>query len=568
MKYTLKLKNKNNRKKNRKITQKSGGRDGILTEIKSKLLGPTRSVEKKIYKFVIKADGKEEVKININDVSEAFDDTILAGIKREIGTNPNELLKLLKIIYDYFEYSNGKIYKRTSTHTKINNLANNAKYVYNIFRRNNPSDNIIHLLSDPTILTNPELSDISDQNKKRDAFLLFIATECEGLNNGVLHKYKGFVWDFDDTLLVNKMSRSYNPSMEKRIPPLSLNYRDTYSDEELIDCFFQPELFIILISFLIKNGKTVGIISFGSKQQIKSILDRLFRYFGFPSVFTEDNIYGSDSESSVSPEIMSQYKVNFLRDFAIKCNCQEKQILFFDDNIDNIIISTAYGFQGILLGGHSSKKSDLIPIPNYSDRYGFFIEILFIINLYIKLHVDFGKYSFLLFKNTVNIKDRAALEYPDKEKRIKAGNNLLKEKLRAKGWIINNEMEFRKEPSNKTPNNKKTQRKSKPKSNPKSNLNSSSSGRESMSFVPDLLRGKERKHSILTTRPSRTDQEALVRLQSMGTENNQENSPPPQPPQPPPLPDRRKKPGASAQMYNKSASFPNFNSQVMASARA
>jgi hypothetical protein len=359
MKRTQRKINKTNRKrisKNRKLTQKSGG-----LGLSARLFG-TLEDKKKKYKFN---------DLIIKDVSDIFTEEIKSQIISNLVHTENkvELAKLLKVIFNYYEHSSKKEEKTESTIVKIENLKKNAIVVYFDILL------VIGDLKGDYIKLNDLFDDIGCDDEEKDKLYLFIAEFCGGLNE-VLTRYDGFVWDFDDTLATNKTSKS---------GLLSLIDTSGLTGEELKECFFQPEVFVKLVIFLVKNGKKIGIISFGRKTNIKQILGKLFSYYGFESPFNLINIYGSDDpKKSVAGDIIQKRKLNFITQFTKEHfgsidDDIPKRILFFDDDYNNTYEVSKYDFMGVSLIGKKSYAVGLMPL-NKSSKPGFFIGILFLIN--------------------------------------------------------------------------------------------------------------------------------------------------------------------------------------------
>jgi hypothetical protein len=200
------------------------------------------------------------------------------------------------------------------------------------------------------------------------------ALNLERLNK-VLENFDGFVWDFDGTIVTNIVHNDI---------PLSLDTSQLVFDQinsDVRSFFFQPAAFVELVNFLVYNGKKVGIISFGSIQNILHILKKLFSSYGYECPFSYYNVKGSYKTNEPVPKVMRENKkVNFINNFARDNGLSKNKILFFDDDYGNAQAVSKNGFKGISLIGYiASQLKDYKPSTSIKTA-GFSVEILYLIN--------------------------------------------------------------------------------------------------------------------------------------------------------------------------------------------
>ncbi len=200
------------------------------------------------------------------------------------------------------------------------------------------------------------------------------ALNLERLNK-VLENFDGFVWDFDGTIVTNIVHNDIPLSLDTSPPVLDQIERGVYM------FFFQPAAFVELVNFLVYNGKKVGIISFGSIQNILHILKKLFSSYGYECPFSYYNVKGSYKTNEPVPKVMRENKkVNFINNFARDNGLSKNKILFFDDDYGNAQAVSKNGFKGISLIGYiASQLKDYKPSTSIKTA-GFSVEILYLIN--------------------------------------------------------------------------------------------------------------------------------------------------------------------------------------------
>jgi hypothetical protein len=212
--------------------------------------------------------------------------------------------------------------------------------------------------------------------------------------NNLVNTFKVFVWDFDDTIVNKEKAMSYSRAHDNILqfteskhlsmdPLLLTNLRDniTANPNLVQKLFFNPEFFVNLTSYLISNGCSVYIASFGFIDNIIEILNMLYSSYGKTSPFisTEEysNVYGLKDDSRAEKSKWSSRKIGFLSD--IKEKHQGENILFFDDDQANIMAQfDKSDIYGIKLGGYKSKS-----ILNSNGEMGFHSGVLDKIVMYV-----------------------------------------------------------------------------------------------------------------------------------------------------------------------------------------
>jgi hypothetical protein len=139
----------------------------------------------------------------------------------------------------------------------------------------------------------------------------------------ILDKYKVFVWDFDYTLL--KIHAYSEGITQSQVEGLNWNKLSKLHFSDAI--FFRD-----LVSYLIKNKKTVAIISFGTYNVIKAYLDRLF---GGEPIFGLHNIYtplegNRRYDATLRPSSnKNQYLIDLVRSTS---EVKYSEVIMFDDS--------------------------------------------------------------------------------------------------------------------------------------------------------------------------------------------------------------------------------------------
>lgn len=163
----------------------------------------------------------------------------------------------------------------------------------------------------------------------------------------ILDKYQIFVWDFDYTLL---KIHAYNQG-------LKASDVEGVSWRKLQNLHFSDAIFFRdLVAYLIKNGKKVAVISFGTFNVIKTYLDRLF---GGEPIFGLHNIYtplegNRRYDGTLRPSSnKNQYLIDLVRSHP---GTNYKDVLFFDDSkhilkdaeddlgIEGVLVEKGVGF--------------------------------------------------------------------------------------------------------------------------------------------------------------------------------------------------------------------------------
>lgn len=208
----------------------------------------------------------------------------------------------------------------------------------------------------------------------------------------LVDKFKVFVWDFDDTIANKEKARLYSeshndileftPSTHLSMDPLLLQkLRDNAETSPGLvqNLFFNPEEFVQLTSYLVSNGCSVYIASFGFINNIIEILNMLYSSYGQPSPFSRryGNVYGLEDDSPAEKSKWRTKKIGFLNDIKEKHHGQN--ILFFDDDQANVIAQfDKSNIYGIKLGGYKSKQPE-----NSEGERGFHIGVLGKILMYL-----------------------------------------------------------------------------------------------------------------------------------------------------------------------------------------
>ena len=255
------------------------------------------------------------------------------------------------------------------------------------------------------------------------------ALNLERLNK-VLENFDGFVWDFDGTIVTNIVHNRRALSLDTSQPVLDQINSDVRS------FFFQPTEFVELVNFLVYNGKTVGIISFGSIRNILHILKKLFSSYGYGCPFSYNNVKGSPTMNPLSEKIRDNKKVNFINNFAREKRLNNNRILFFDDDNENAEAVSKNGFKGISLIGNIASQLRDYNLSTYIKTPGFSVDILYLINALLNNNKGFD--SNLLIKAPKEI-----LEEQSSQK-LKKSKKKSKKTLKVKSY--NNKDPYTKEP--------------------------------------------------------------------------------------------------------------------------
>lgn len=230
-----------------------------------------------------------------------------------------------------------------------------------------------------------------------------------------LDKYvKLWIWDWDDTLIdIDAYKRHY---MDK-------NTISNLTDAELENDVPNYKYFGNLVEYLVKNGKRVGIASFGTYSIIRAYMDRIF---GFGQrFFNEVNIYAMcrDMDGSCQTRNIPINKNSYIQNLMKFYNIDNvKEVVFFDDMASNIADASRLGVIPIQIESLNSPK-------NYNLRN----------NLEAKRNILFGTHVM------INLEDRIKkmchnnpLEY-DKSFGQLGDFKVMKLNERLEGEIINKE---------------------------------------------------------------------------------------------------------------------------------
>ncbi len=174
------------------------------------------------------------------------------------------------------------------------------------------------------------------------------------LDYHVLKSYDLWLWDFDETLI--DTATYYYKSMDS-------NDILKRTDNELNTEIPGWKYYIKLIKHLVKNGKRVGIVSFGTYRIIQAYMDRIFgmnqKYFTKNNILTicRDN---HDKPTQDMPKnkngfihkLMNYYRIN-----------NYKRIIFFDDNINNVADASVLGITSVRIPGkHATYVAGIISL--------------------------------------------------------------------------------------------------------------------------------------------------------------------------------------------------------------
>ena len=199
-------------------------------------------------------------------------------------------------------------------------------------------------------LVNIQTYNYNKNVKDKDAYLKdYMINEDGILISPYLEKnIELYVWDWDDTLIdINAYYRhSMNPNYIINTLPESEFFRD----------FPHHQYFKDLVLYLIKNGKRVGIASFGTYSIIKAYMERLFGLNKNP--FHSRNMFAScqdigcvrdytnmpTNKNSYIRKIMDYYELN---DYG--------KVVLFDDRPTNIADAARLGVIGVQIGELSEK---------------------------------------------------------------------------------------------------------------------------------------------------------------------------------------------------------------------
>lgn len=162
----------------------------------------------------------------------------------------------------------------------------------------------------------------------------------------LLNDYDLWLWDFDDTL-INTITY-YIKSMDtddilKR------------SNKELAIEIPNWHFFVKFIYYLVKNGKHVGIVSFGTYRIIKAYMDRIFGIN--QKLFTKNNIIALCRDKNDRPiEDIPRNKNVFIHRLMNLYRIKNyKKVILFDDNSTNIADASYIGITSVKIKGRNPQ---------------------------------------------------------------------------------------------------------------------------------------------------------------------------------------------------------------------
>jgi hypothetical protein len=230
-----------------------------------------------------------------------------------------------------------------------------------------------------------------------------------------LDKYvKLWIWDWDDTLIdLDAYNRHY---MDK-------NTISNLTDAELENDVPNYKYFRYLIEYLLKNGRRVGIASFGTYSIIRAYMDRIFgfgqRYFNEINIHAVCKDIGS-CEIRNNPINKNSYIQRLMRFYKID---NVKEVVFFDDMPSNIADASRLGVIPIQIESLNIPK-------NYNLRN----------NLEAKRNILFGPHVMINLESKIrNMCHNNPLEY-DKSFGQLGDFKVMKINERLEGDIINKEL--------------------------------------------------------------------------------------------------------------------------------
>lgn len=154
-----------------------------------------------------------------------------------------------------------------------------------------------------------------------------------------------WLWDWDDTLID---TRTYYVKEMK--PDKILKRTDLELDREVPGWRY----FVDLITMLVMNGKSVGIVSFGTYSIIQAYMNRMFESCDNP--FSKNNILTiKRDKNNYKPLEMKKNKNDFIHILQNKYQVSPSRTILFDDVITNVIDSIKDGILAIHLPSRESE---------------------------------------------------------------------------------------------------------------------------------------------------------------------------------------------------------------------
>ena len=163
-----------------------------------------------------------------------------------------------------------------------------------------------------------------------------------------------YIWDWDNTLI--DINAYYRHSMN----PSYITNPDRYTDKELNRDFPHHKYFKTLVLYLIKNGKGVGIASFGTYSIIKAYMDRVFGANHNP--FHGQNMYASCQDVGCVRDYtnMPTNKNSYIQKIMNFYNRNDYQrVVLFDDRPTNIADAARLGVVSVQIGELDLKTGKL-----------------------------------------------------------------------------------------------------------------------------------------------------------------------------------------------------------------
>lgn len=184
-----------------------------------------------------------------------------------------------------------------------------------------------------------------------------------------------WLWDFDDTLI--DTTTYYIKSME---PKDILKRTDAELDKE----FPSWRFYKVLIPDLVKRGRGVGIVSFGTGRIIKAYMDRIFGLD--QKLFHTKNLKAVCRDERGIPIDLYPNKNKFIKEIMdfYRINNFNKVVLF-DDLMSNIAAATTLGIISYKIPGVKGSKYHRI------DNFGHNSQELFTHDSLIKLELQLKK---------------------------------------------------------------------------------------------------------------------------------------------------------------------------------